>query len=345
MPIHKISSLIGREKSKANDAPATETAEAGGQLITVSRIGSLMQEMGYRGKVIIGEEWCWVESATNGTKFSIYGFSEAMSDPESEARSIQFDGGWGGLSSYDARRFLMVCNRFNHDWRYAKASVATDHDRYSLSVKLDHHCPNGLTNEEFFVVADMYVRLIEDMAKRTMGVVGDTFSALIDRHKEATGLMWGADSDPDEALAIYLENARAGYAGSMISLGDYYENGIDSAQSARVAAHFYTRAAERGQPSAYYGLARVLAKDAQDEVIILEAAKFACLACRDLPDGQNRRGAEMLRDQLLDKLSNDGQEMAIKFAETWLPLTMEGGPIDAEPVLDYGRPPSSSTLN
>lgn len=157
--------------------------------------------------------------------------------------------------------------------------------------------------------------------------------------------MWGADADPDQALAMYLENARAGYAGSMISLGDYYENGIDSAQSARVAAHFYTRAAERGQPSAYYGLARILAKDAQDEVIILEAAKFAWLACRDLPDGQNRRGAEMLTDQLLDKLSNDGQEIAIKFAEAWLPLTVEGGPIDAEPVLGYGRPPSSSTLN
>jgi hypothetical protein len=69
------------------------------------------------------------------------------------------------------------------------------------------------------------------------------------------------------------------------------------------------------------------------------------LACRDLPDGQNRRGAEMLRDQLLDKLSNDAQKTAIELAGTWLPLTVEGGPIDAEPVLDYGRSPSSSTLN
>lgn len=345
MPINKIAPPIGRGKSKIKDAPSTETVEAGCHLITVSRIASLMQEMGYRGKVIIGEEWSWVESATNGTKFRIYGFSEEMSDPDSEARSIQFDGGWGGLSSYDARRFLMVCNRFNDDWRYAKASVATDHDRYSLSVKLDHHCPNGMANDDFRAVADMYVRMFDDMAKRTMSVVGDTFSALIDRHKEATGLMWGADADPDQALAIYLENARAGYAGSMISLGDYYENGIDSAESAPVAAHFYTRAAERGQPSAYYGLARILAKDAQDEAIILEAAKFALLACRDLPDGQNRHGAEMLRDQLLDKLSNDAQEMAIKLAGTWLPLTVEGGPIDAEPVLDYGRSPSSSTLN
>jgi hypothetical protein len=345
MPIHKISSLIGRGKSKANETPATEPVDAGCQLITVSRIASLMQEMGYRGKVVVGEEWSWVESATNGTKFNIYCFSEKMSDPDSEAHSIQFDGGWGGLSSYDARRFLMVCNRFNHDWRYAKACVATDHDRYSLSVKLDHHCLNGLTNEEFFVVADMFVRLIGDMAKRTMSAVGDTFSALIDRHKEATGLMWGADADPDQALAIYLENARAGYAGSMISLGDYYENSIDITQSAPVAAHFYTRAAERGQPLAYYGLARILAQDAQDEDVILEAAKFALLAFRDLPDGQNRHAAEMLKDHLLDKLSNDGQEMAIKLAGTWLPLTVEGGPIDAEAMLDYGRSPSSSTLN
>jgi TPR repeat protein len=191
----------------------------------------------------------------------------------------------------------------------------------------------------------MFVRLIEDMAKRTMSVGTGTFSLLIDRHKEATGLMWGAETDLDQALAIYLENARAGYAGSMISLGDYYENGIDSAQSAPVATHFFTRAAERGQPSAYYGLARILAKEAQDRGIILEAAKFALLACRDLPEGQNRHGAEILKGQLLDKLNNDEQEMAVKLAGTWLPLTVEGGPIDAEPVLDYGRPSPSSTLN
>jgi hypothetical protein len=343
--INKIVSLVARGKSMAEESSAAEVVVAANQPITVNRIALLMQEMGFRGKVVHGDDWCWAESATSGIKFNIYAYSDQLADPNGEARSIQFQGGWGGLSSYDARRFLMVCNRFNHDWRYAKASVATDHDRYSLSVKLDHHCPNGMTDEEFFVVADMFVRLIEDMAKRTMSAGGDTFSSLIDRHREATGLMWGADSDPDQALAIYLENARAGYAGSMISLGDYYENGIDIAHSAPVAAHFYTQAAERGQPSAYYGLARILAKDAEDEDIILEAAKFALLACRDLPDGQNRHGAEMLRDQLLDKLSNDAQEMAIKLAGTWLPLTVEGGPIDAEPVLDYGRSPSSSTLN
>lgn len=345
MAINKIASLVGRGKSKAEEASVTEIVEAGIQPITVNRIALLMQDMGYRGKVVHGDDWCWAESATNGNKFSIYAFSDQLADPESEARSIQFDGGWGGLSSYDARRFLMVCNRFNHDWRYAKATVSTDHDRYSLSVKLDHYCPNGLTDEEFCAVADMYIRLIEDMAKRTVAVGDDAFGALLERHNEAVSLMWGAESDPARALGIYLANARSGYGGSMNSLGDLYEHGAEVGQSAPAAAYFFAQAAERGQPSAYYGLARILGESAQDESILVEAAKYALLASRDLPDGQSKCRAEILRDELMQKLGDDAQEAAIKLAGNWMPLTFEGGPLENAPIHDGVQSPPSSVLN
>ena len=347
MPLSKIASLVGRGKND-DGADATVEEEALGpqsQAITVNRIALLMQDMGYRGKVVHGDDWCWAESATNGNKFSIYAFSDQLADPNSEARSIQFDGGWGGLSSYDARRFLMVCNRFNHDWRYAKATVATDHDRYSLSVKLDHYCPNGLTDEEFCAVADMYIRLIEDMAKRTVAVGDDAFNALVERHNEAVGLMWGADSDPRRALAIYLANARAGYGGSMNSLGDLYEHGAEVSQSAPAAAYFFAQAAERGQPSAYYGLARILSEGPPDEAILVEAAKYALLASRDLPDGQSKCRAEMLRDELMQKLGDEAQETAINLAGNWLPLNFEGGPLEDGPIHDNVQSPPSSVLN
>jgi hypothetical protein len=345
VPNKKAAPQVGRRKKKVTEAPTTKAVGAGCQPITLNRIALLMQEMGYRGKVMLSEEWSWVESATNGTNFNVYVFSDEMSDPDSEARTIQFDGGWGGLSSYDAWRFLMVCNRFNHERRFAKVTVGNDKDHYSLSVRLDHHCLNGMTNNQFLMIADTYIRIFDDIATRITTVGDDALSVLIDRHKKANDLMWSAESDPDQALAIYLKNARAGYAGSMNSLGEIYENGFDAAQSVPISAYFYARAAERGQPSAYYGLARVLAKDAKDEEIIVEAAKFAVLACRDLPDGQNKTGAKMLRDQLLEKLSSDARDMAVKLAGAWLPLALEGGPIDAEPVFDYGRSSSSSTLN
>lgn len=347
MAINKIAALVGRGKGKQTEAKETdaEADETIAQPVTLNRIALLMQEMGYRGKVTEGEDWCWVESATNGTKFNIYAFSDQLSDPDSEARSIQFDGGWGGLSSLDARRFVMLCNRFNHDWRYAKATISADQDRYSLTVKLDHYCPIGLTDDEFYAVADMYIRLIEDMGKRAFASSDEALNMMIERHKTATTMMWSHDADPAKALAIFMANARAGYGPSMNSLGDVYECGIEVSESAPMAAHFFTRAAERGHPSAYYGLARIFAETEQDEAILVEAAKFAMLAYRDLPEGQTRHDAGDLRDRLMEKLGTDARELAERLVGTWAPMAFEGGPIDPEPVLDYVRTPPSSALN
>ena len=347
MAISKIAALVGRGKDKQTEVEDTDAAadEAYAQPVTLNRIALLMREMGYKGKVTEGEDWCWVESATNGTKFNIYAFSDQLLDPDSEARSIQFDGGWGGLSSMDARRFVMLCNRFNHDWRYAKATVSADQDRYSLIVKLDHYCPIGLTDAEFYAVADMYIRLIEDMAKRAFVSNDESLNAQIERHKAATTMMWGPDPDTAEALALYVANARAGYAPSLNSLGEVYECGIEVSQSAPMATHFFTRAAERGNPSAYYGLARIIVETEEDEATLIEAAKFAMLAYRDLPEGQTRAQAGELRDLLMEKLSNEAQDLATRMAADWTPLSFEGGPIDPEPMLDYVQSPPSSALN
>ena len=74
MAFKKIASLVDRGKTNVEEASVEAVVEAEHQPITVTRIAFLMQEMGYRGKVIHGDDWCWVESATNGNKFSIYSF-------------------------------------------------------------------------------------------------------------------------------------------------------------------------------------------------------------------------------------------------------------------------------
>lgn len=345
MPTSKIDPLVSGGEHGSSVVTAIGGEPPQSQPITVNRIALLMQDMGYRGKIIHGGDWCWVESAANGNKFSIYVFSDQLADPNSAARSIQFDGGWGGLSSYDARRLLLVCNRFNHVWRYAKATVASDNDRYSLSVKLDHYCPNGLTNEEFFAVADMYIQLIEDMAKRTAAIEDNALNTIVERHNEAVGLMWGSESDPEQAFSIYLANARSGYGGSMNSLGDLYEHGVKVSKSVQTAAYFFAQAAERGQPSAYYGLARILSAGAPDKAIMIEATKYALLASRDLPEGQSKYRAEMLRDELMQKLGDDARQTAENLAGNWMPLVFEGGPIENGPIYDSKRTPPSTVLN
>ena len=345
MAVSKIASLVGLGKQAQKSATEESANDVVAQPISVNRIAALMQEMGYRGKVVNRDDWCWVESATNGNRFNVYSYSDDRADPDGAARSIQFDGGWTGLSSHDARRFLMVCNRYNHDWRYAKATVAADNDRYTLSVKLDHYCPIGMTDEEFFAVADMYIRLIEDMSKRTDHADGDDSNALIEQHQTAVGLMWGSDADPAQAVNIYWSNARAGYGGSMSSLGDLYEYGAEVGQSATAAAYFFAQAAERGQPSAYYGLARVLSEGAPDQSVLVEAAKYALLACRDLPEGPSRSKAELLRDGLMQKLGDEAQSAAEYLAGLWAPITFEGGPLENAPIHDNVQSPPSSVLN
>ena len=347
MAINKIAALADRGKGKGAETAATavEADETIAQPVTLNRIALLIQEMGYRGKVAEGEDWCWVESATNGTKFNIYAFSDQRSDPDSEARSIQFDGGWGGLSSLDARRFVMLCNRFNHDWRYAKATISADGDRYSLIVKLDHYCPIGLTDAEFYAVADMYIRLIEDMAKRAFAPSDEALNVMTARHKEAGTMMWGNDHNPSKALAIYVANARAGYSPSMSTVGEIYEYGIEVSQSAPMAVHFLTRAAERGHPDAYYGLSRILAENEQDEAMLVEAAKFAMLAYRDLPEGPRRYEAGELRDRLMEMLCGNAQDLVKGLVGTWEPMAFEGAPIGREPILDHIQPSPSKALN
>ena len=345
MAIGKIASLIDRATKPDLTASEAVTDDTLAQPLTINRIAFLMQEMGYRGKVVEGEEMCWVESATNGNRFNIYSFCDDRSNPDSAARSIQFDGGWGGLSSHDARRFLMVCNRYNHDWRYAKATVAADKDRYTLSVKLDHYCPNSMADEEFFAVADMYIRLIEDMIKRTAGTEDDDFNALVERHKTATGLIWGANAEPAEAVSMYLANARAGYGGSMSSLGELYEHGAELEKSAPAAAYFFAQAAERGQPSAYYGLARILSESASSEAILVEAAKYALIACRDLIDGAARSRAESLLDEIMQKLDEEAQSLAEHLAGQWTPLTFEGDAVETAQLPEHARSPVSRALN
>lgn len=321
----------------------------GGFLVTIHkeivRMAELMQAMGYWGKVAKGDNGGWVESAANGNKFHIYGFLLDPDDPNSALRSIQFDGGWGGLSAYDAGRLLPACNQFNFEWRFAKAAVSSQNGSYSLGVKLDHYCPNGLTDDEFYGIADMYVRLIQEMEKQATLRTDSRLYALVERHNEAVRLMYGAETQPVQAVNIYLENARSGYGGSMKSLGNLYEQGAEVSRSIPVAAFYFTQAAERGQPSAYLGLARVLSYGDEDEAVLVEATKFALLACRDLPDGQNKWQAEMLRDKLMQRLDHDAQETAAVLACSWKPLIFEGGPLEDNPIIGSDKMSPNRVLN
>ena len=142
-------------------------------------------------------------------------------------------------------------------------------------------------------------------------------------HNEALLKRWGHQPDLAEALRLYKLAAEANFAGSQNNLGDMYETGTGATKSTALAVYWYTRAAERGEPTAYLSLSSLLPELGQDKDTLVQAAKFAILASRKLPDGQNRSGAERNRASLEKRLTAEDYAQAVALAERWVPLYRE----------------------
>ena len=134
---------------------------------------------------------------------------------------------------------------------------------------------------------------------------------------------WGPNRSPSEAVRLYRESAADGYAGAQNNLGDLYESGEGVKRNDKFATYLYTRAAERGEPTAYLSLATFLIKDTDDEAILIEALKFALLAERRLPDGQNKTTAATAIKHIAVRLNTEQRRMAAELAASWRPLYQE----------------------
>jgi TPR repeat protein len=106
------------------------------------------------------------------------------------------------------------------------------------------------------------------------------------------------DKGTTEAVRLYWHSAQAGFAGAQNNLGDLYELGKGVPASEGFAIYWYARAAERGEPTAYFSLATILAKGNPDSGQLVEAMKFAILAVEKLPGKKNRQRAQVAKDAL-----------------------------------------------
>lgn len=89
-------------------------------------------------------------------------------------------------------------------------------------------------------------------------------------------------------------------------------------RSALVAVYLLTRAAQNGQPIATFKLAELLAAEAPEDIpVIIDAAALASLACQELPDGEMRTKAKLLRDKLLGMLDIDEQNVVLSRTINW----------------------------
>jgi TPR repeat protein len=134
---------------------------------------------------------------------------------------------------------------------------------------------------------------------------------------------WGEDPDAAEALRLYQASADMGFAGAQNNLGDHYERGEAVPQSDVGAVYWYTRAAERGEPTAYLGLASVLGNSDTGDDLLIEALKYAVLAKALLPDGGNKDLATVLEGLIAAKLPRSSHEDFSNRLQNWEPLFQE----------------------
>lgn len=140
-----------------------------------------------------------------------------------------------------------------------------------------------------------------------------------DLHNKA--IIAANNNNPMRALELYREAAKRGFGGSQNNLGDMYENGEGlPRKSDPLAVYWYTRAAERGEPFAYWSLFTVLSRTAPDRAGLIEALKFGLLAVEYLPNGADREAAKKSVREARKALSRDEFQLAIDAARLWEPL-------------------------
>ena len=130
-------------------------------------------------------------------------------------------------------------------------------------------------------------------------------------------------SDDVRAAGFYRKSAVAGYAGAQNNLGDLYESGHGVPKNDKLAVYWYTRAAERGEPTAFLSLASFLGQGSDDPEVLVEAAKYAALAFTYLPDGRNKDSAGGLTESLGKKLSQSEKQRVLDLVKQWSPLYQE----------------------
>lgn len=142
-------------------------------------------------------------------------------------------------------------------------------------------------------------------------------------HNLAISNRFGKNPNIKEAFRYYKLAAEDGFAGSQNNLGDLYEDGIATAQNDKAAIYWYTRSAERGEPTAYLSLSTLLPLGTEDKNIITQALMYAILASNGLPDGKNKMKAMQQANILAGKLSEDERKHAVDMARQWYPLYQE----------------------
>lgn len=288
------------------------------------RMAQLLRDQGYKGKVYEVDGIYAVESGADGHPFRLHFYGPSPKEEDAPCTAFQIETGWRGVPAHEAVKLIAVCNTFNARARYTTASIVGDSGQPYLCLSWDHYYPEGLTDEHFTFITDIFVSMMGRLYSECKAVTNESRdSEILQRHDAALLAAHGPDRDHAGAARLYRLNADDGYAGSQNNLGDMYETGEGVPQNPLAAVHYYTRAAERAEPTAYLSLATILSEKTDDTEILVEALKFAHLAAAGLPEGHNMADAREAIDLITAKLEEDCILRAHELARQWKPLFVE----------------------
>lgn len=292
------------------------------QGMSIQSIVSFFQEEGFQAKLVHGEERSWIESAMLGMKFRMYLYSPIREEGETRYQNFMLDAGRIFGLATKINNLIDLCNSFNAEYRFLKTYVMIENGGGFVCLQLDEvFGENG--REKLVDTFGFYQRGIELFTDRIIRSSAFNGDKVTEKHNEAITCLSNTNINPEKGIALYREAANGGFAGSQNNLGDLYENGRWVPSSKIYAAYWYARSAERGEPTAYLSLASLLAENACDQEMLLEAMKFAILALNELPDGERKTSAMQVYRTIEGRLTEEQVSDAMKLSESWMPLFME----------------------
>jgi hypothetical protein len=301
--------------------------------VSLRQVATVLQDSGYRG--LVDEEGTCVHSAAMGLDFRVvlHGLIEGDAN-EDRYESYLFDMGLYCTVPVPLSAILLRCNELNHRFRYAKFfGGQNDAGRCYAAVQMDvlADATGDLTLQRSCGMFTSMAVVLRDLIH---AVESEINHDAISEHSRAVQLMQGTVDDQVRACELYWHSANKGFAGALNNLGDLYEHGVNLPQSQTVAAYWYGRAAERGEPTAYLSLATLLLEVAEDNWMYIEAAKFALLAVENLVEGTNKSLAKEALERLEALLPEDAMGFAKAMARRWEPLFQEPNLMSDKPSPD-----------
>ena len=311
-------------------------------------IAGVLHSLGYKGKELVQENFCCVESATNGRGFAIFPLNaegKSLTDADAEAGLIRFRAAWYNMVNLVESEMDRLCNWFNEHRSFSKLYRTTSNESIDLAIEADLYVPEGMPEAFFEARVRAFIDDYEYVMRNLPNLSFIDREAIAARHDEAVSILHGGTGDPDKAINLYRINANLGFAGSQNNFGDLFESGEVVPRDDVFAMYWYARAAERGEPTAYFSLASLLERSRDNTDALIVATQYAILASDSLPEGKNKTAAAEIRDALKHILDPALYETAEKYAREFRPLYRERDTLSDAPGSPVSVVPGSGLVN